>query len=121
MPINTHFSSAVSLSALEQASLQTVNNGLSSRPERTKIAYKGPKKEFIDFCDTHSFLDLQTVTESKLNLFLRDHVLGKLVLVLSKGVYHEKVKIKASPLAVKRSITIFRPLFHFTTNRKVWA
>jgi hypothetical protein len=64
---------------LEQATLRTLAEARASRPARTKITYKGPIKEFSNFCIHEvGFIDGDTVTEAKVNLFLSEHVIGRL-------------------------------------------
>ena len=64
---------------LEQATLRTLAEARASRPARTKITYKGPIKEFSNFCIVdYGFIDGDTVTEAKVNLFLTERVIGRL-------------------------------------------
>ena len=64
---------------LEQAALRTLAEAHDSRPARTKITYKGPIKEFSNFCIVdYGFIDGDTVTEAKVNLFLTERVIGRL-------------------------------------------
>jgi hypothetical protein len=64
---------------LEQATLRTLAEAQASRPARTKITYKGPIKEFSNFCIHEvGFIDGDTVTEAKVNLFLSERVIGRL-------------------------------------------
>jgi len=66
-------------SMLEQATLRTLAEAHAGRPARTKIAYKGPIKEFSNFCTVeYGFIDGDTVTEAKVNLFLTERVIGRL-------------------------------------------
>ena len=64
-----------SMSSLDQANLVTLATSLDARPERTKICYKTPIKEYNEFCEERQFLDSNTVTEAKLNFFIRECVL----------------------------------------------
>ena len=63
------------MSSLDQANLVTLATSLDVRPERTKICYKTPIKEYNEFCEERRFLDSNTVTEAKLNFFIRECVL----------------------------------------------
>jgi hypothetical protein len=64
---------------LEQAALRTLAEARASRPARTKITYKGPIKEFSNFCIREvGFIDGDTFTEAKVNLFLSERVIGQL-------------------------------------------
>ena len=64
-----------SMSSLDQANLVTLATSLDARPERTKICYKTPIKEYNEFCEERQFLDSNTMTEAKLNFFTRECVL----------------------------------------------
>lgn len=62
---------------LEQDRLETITEGLASMPQNTKLAYKGPIKEFKQWCEEKRFIDRDTVTELKLNSFIRHCVQGR--------------------------------------------
>jgi hypothetical protein len=64
---------------LEQAMLRTLAEAWASCPAQTKITYKGPIKEFSIFGIVEfGFMDGDTVTEAKVNLFLTQHVISQL-------------------------------------------
>jgi hypothetical protein len=65
-------------SMLEQATLRTLAEAHASHPAQTKITYKGPIKEFSNFCTVeYGYIDGDTVTEAKVNLFLTECVIGR--------------------------------------------
>lgn len=55
----------------------TLKEGQENRPKATKLSYTPPQAEFIEWCGTKGFLDTITVTELKLNAFLRQCVIGR--------------------------------------------
>lgn len=76
---------------LEGERQQTLTDGQDCRPKSTTQSYTPPQNEFIAWCATKGFLDSSTVTELKLNAFLRREVIGRLSKRVKKGDTEPKV------------------------------
>jgi hypothetical protein len=70
---------------LQDARSLTINAAEAARPINTKRSYQGPTQEFIAWCVRKGAPDGNTVTESKLNLFLIEEVIGRESRVRRRG------------------------------------
>jgi hypothetical protein len=93
---------AALLDELANAELQSSLNRRNNQPKNTKKNWDGKKKEFQKWCLDKGYPDGETVTGSKLNLFLSSEVIGRKV---RKGKDKEKVIGKKSVLAYVEAIT----------------
>lgn len=99
------------MEALERDRQDTITEGIANRPSNTTKAYQKPKDEFMAWCTEMNFPDRDTVTELKLNTFIRNKVAGR----LSK---RQKNTLQLNnQLVIPLWINIFPESRHYGKNR----